>query len=86
MIFMIIFTMEYIRLLGSSVDPILVAMTSYLMVPIRDIIFFELVINTFPAIPSMAMFADAMSKFYRRMRNINIKWVYTLADPWILQL
>ena len=33
MIFMIIFTMEYIRLLGSSVDPILVAMTSYLMVP-----------------------------------------------------
>ena len=34
MIFMIIFTMEYIRLLGSSVDPILVAMTSYLMVPI----------------------------------------------------
>ena len=34
MIFMNIFTMEYIRLLGSSVDPILVAMTSYLMVPI----------------------------------------------------
>ena len=34
MIFMIIFTMEHIRLLGSSVDPILVAMTSYLMVPI----------------------------------------------------
>ena len=37
MIFMIIFTMEYIRLLGSSVDPILVAMTSYLMVPIEPI-------------------------------------------------
>ena len=27
--FMIIFTMEYIRLLGGSVDTILVAMTSY---------------------------------------------------------
>ena len=36
MIFMIIFTMEYIRLLGSSVDPILVAMTSYLMVSIEQ--------------------------------------------------